>query len=132
MLGCVIDKGLVEMKKGSTGLTPKRKQEAAEKAARPPVAPNFATGRRRIARAATVERYIGAPIPEELRLRLEQFLGSHPELDQERCIAALLGLGLDQAELALDAPEGLAVKKAGQMAELAERLYARALGRCRK
>lgn len=45
-----------------------------------------------------VENYVGFPIGERLRQRLEDFFGDHPDLDDETGFALLLDLGLRKAE----------------------------------
>ena len=76
-----------------------------------------------------VERYVAGPISEDVRRRLEEFLADHPEFDESRCIGALIGLGLDRAELP-PPPDGQNTKKASDMLALAEKLLARAKRTC--
>ena len=45
-----------------------------------------------------VENYVGLPIGERLRQKIEDFLGDHPDLDDETGLALLLNLGLRNAD----------------------------------
>jgi hypothetical protein len=142
----VIDKGLAELSKGGAGITPQQKQKIEEKVERGPAAPNFASGRRRIAQAITphrhVERYVGFPITEKVRRSIENFLTANPQMDEETTCAALLQLGLDHAEIELQDTARAKAERAVEMAEartrkatenvrIAERLYRRAFETCK-
>lgn len=45
-----------------------------------------------------VENYVGVPLPEELRRKLQAFVDAHPELTVEDACAMLLDLGLRKAD----------------------------------
>jgi hypothetical protein len=45
-----------------------------------------------------IENYVGLPIGERLRQKLEDFLDDHRELDEETALALLLDLGLARAK----------------------------------
>lgn len=78
-----------------------------------------------------VESYVPRALPEETRLRLEEFLEAHPEFDQEDALAVLVRRGLDRTEELEDVVHTAREKSASRMLNLAEELYARSKRRCR-
>jgi hypothetical protein len=74
-----------------------------------------------------VERYVAAPISEELRDQLQAYLDAHPELDEETALTTLLQLGLEQSK---PARSGSPTEEAEKRLRLAERLYLRAKATC--
>lgn len=77
-----------------------------------------------------VERYVGTPISEELRQQFEDFLNSHPDIDEENALTEILRLGLRSADLGESSDPTLAVARAGRLVRLAEKLFLRAKQRC--
>ena len=73
-----------------------------------------------------VERYLCFSVSEEMRQRLEDYLGDHPEVDEEAGCAMLLEMGLDQVAKEAGAERDTAAQKAEETVRLAERLYRRA------
>ena len=88
------------------------------------------------------ELYIGFPITEDLRRKLNDYMADHQESDAESTYATLLDLGLRKTEEdpgALDPArvfeyvpqnESMKLKKAHRLLRVAEQLYTRAKRRC--
>lgn len=84
-----------------------------------------------------VESYLGVPVGEELRQRLEDALSEHPEVDEETFYAAVLDVGLRKLEKDPEAFDPARVKEdleSPLSSELAGRREHRArwLALCRK
>jgi hypothetical protein len=105
LLHAVIRKGLVVMKEDAEENydphQPTRTQLTA-RAANADGQTSSATSA--IAPHRCIERYIGAPISEEIRQRLEDVLDDHEDLTEEDLYQGLLQLGLDKLE---ENPEAL-------------------------
>lgn len=77
-----------------------------------------------------VESYVPRALPEETRLRLEEFLEARPEFDEEEALAVLVRRGLDRTDELEDVVQTAREKTAAEMLSLAERLCARSRRRC--
>jgi hypothetical protein len=144
LLSLVIEKGLTQLTSESTGLTPEEKLEAKEKSERPPVSPNFVTGKRRTVASSRphpeqVENYIGFSIDGRTQERLQEFLNAQPQASLEDACLTLLQLGLHQFDSDMRAVRrGLVIpethmtpsENAEAMVDLAEGLWLRSKAIC--